>query len=154
PVPRSLRVGVACRRGPGGKVLEPLTGKAIDEVVRWLRRLRPEAVAIGLLHSPAAPVDERRLAAAIRRALPDVAVTCSAGLWPAPGEFERYSAAILNAAIAPVVSAYVQRLQRDLGPGRLRLMRSSLGIMAAEEAATFPARAMFSGPAGGVLASA
>jgi N-methylhydantoinase A len=154
PVPRPLRIGVACRRGPGGRVLEPLTQGAIDRVVQQLRRLRTEAVAIGLLHSPDAPADEQRLAAAIRRALPEVAVTASAALWPALGEFERYSATILNAAIAPVVSAYVRRLQRDLGPGQLRLMRSSLGIMPADEAAAFPARAMFSGPAGGVLASA
>ncbi len=60
----------------------------------------------------------------------------------------------MNAAIAPVVGRYTQRLQQDLGPGRLRIMRSSLGVLPAAEAAQFPARAMFSGPAGGVLATA
>src|SRR5262249_40600138 len=43
---------------------------------------------------------------------------------------------------------------RALGRGRLRLMRSSLGILPPREAAAFPARAMFSGPAGGALATA
>ena len=38
-------------------------------------------------------------------------------------------------------------------PGRLRLMRSSGGVMPAVEARAFPARAVFSGPAGGVLAA-
>jgi N-methylhydantoinase A len=153
PVPRALRLGVDCRRGPGGEVLRPLTAGETARVVDALVRKRPAAVAIGLLHSPSAPGDEARIAAAVRRALPDVPVTCSAELWPALGEFERFSAAILNAAVAPLASAYTARLASRLGPGRLRLMRSSLGIMPGAEAAAFPARAMFSGPAGGVLAT-
>src|SRR5712671_356672 len=154
PVPRALRLGVDCRRGPGGVLLRPLTAAAIARTVRQLRRLRPQAVAIGLLHSPADPRDERRLAGAVRAALPGVVVTCSADLLPAYGEFERFSAAILNAAIAPLVSAYAARLVAGIGNGRLRLLRSSLGLLTETEARDFPARAMFSGPAGGVLATA
>lgn len=154
PVPRQLRLGVDCRRGPGGELERALTPAAIADVVRRLRLLRPEAVAIGLLHSPSEAAEERRLAAAVRRALPNVAVTCSAELWPGHGEFERFTAAILNAGTMPLIAAYVARLARDLGPGRLRLMRSSLGVMTTDEVTAFPARAMFSGPAGGVLATA
>ena len=152
PVPRALRVEVDCRRGPAGEVERALTAAAIAQTVRQVRALRPAAVAIGLLHAPAAPQDERRLAAALRAALPDVPVTASAELWPAFGEYERFSAAILNAALAPLVAAYTGRLQQALGRSRLRLLRSSLGILPADEAAAFPARAMFSGPAGGALA--
>ncbi|MBL8750428.1 MAG: hydantoinase/oxoprolinase family protein [Planctomycetes bacterium] len=153
PVPRSLRVGVACRRGPGGAVLDPLTAAEVERTVAAVRRLRPAAVAIGFLHSPANARDERTVAAALRRALGDVPITCSADLLPAHGEYERFSAAILNSAIAPVVGGYTRRLAASLGDGRLRLLRSSLGILPPAEAATFPARAMFSGPAGGVLAT-
>ncbi|GAB4140054.1 MAG: hydantoinase/oxoprolinase family protein [Planctomycetota bacterium] len=153
PVPRELRIGVACRRGPGGAVVTRLSGPEVDRAVRRLARLKPEAVAIGLLHSPADPADEHRLAQAVRRALPGIPVTCSADLYPGYGEFERFCAAILNAAIQPRVSSYLDRLEADMGPGSLRLMRSSTGILAAEEARRFPARAMFSGPAGGVLAT-
>ncbi|MBL9076566.1 MAG: hydantoinase/oxoprolinase family protein [Planctomycetes bacterium] len=152
PVPRRLRVGVDCRRDATG-VVTPLTAAAVQRTVAAVRRLRPAAIAIGLLHAPADPRDERRLARALAAALPDVPITCSAELLPSFGEYERFSAAILNAAIAPVVGRYTQRLQQDLGPGRLRLLRSSLGVLPAAEAAQFPARAMFSGPAGGVLAT-
>ena len=154
PVPRRLRIGVACRRGPGGVPVERLTREAVDRTVDAVRRQRPQAVAIGLLHSPADPSDEHRLARALRRALPDVPVTCSADLMPSLGEYERFSATILNAAIAPVVGRYTRRIEAELGPGRLRLLRSSLGILPPREAAEYPARAMFSGPAGGVLAAA
>ncbi len=153
PVPRALRVEVDCRRGPAGEVDRALTVAAITATVARVRRLRPQAIAIGLLHSPAAPADERRLAAALRRALPTVPITCSAALWPAFAEYERFSAAILNAAIAPLVNTYTSRIQRGLGDGQLRLLRSSMGILPPAEALAFPARAMFSGPAGGVLAT-
>lgn len=154
PVPRALRVGVACRRGPGGAVETGLTEREVERVVAAVRRLRPEAIAIGLLHAPADPADEHRLARALRAALPGMPVTCSADLLPAFGEYERFSAAILNAAIAPVVGAYTARVAAGIGHGSLRLLRSSLGILQPAEAAAFPARAMFSGPAGGVLATA
>lgn len=154
PVPRALRVGVTCRRGPGGAVETALGAREIERAVAAVRRLRPAAIAIGFLHSPADPRDEQRLARALRAALPDVPVTCSAELLPAFGEYERFSAAILNAAVAPVVGAYTRRVAAGLGAGRLRLLRSSLGILQPDEAQAFPARAMFSGPAGGVLATA
>lgn len=153
PVPRRLRVGVACRRGAGGEVVESLTREAIAKTVAAVKRLRPEAIAIGLLHSPADANDEHRLQQALLRALPNVPITCSADLLPAFGEYERFSATILNAAIAPVVGRYTRRVADGIGNGTLRLLRSSLGILPPEEAALFPARAMFSGPAGGVLAT-
>lgn len=153
PVPRRMRVGVACRRGPGGERVQALTKAAIEEAVAAVVRLRPEAIAIGLLHAPADPADEQKLQKALRRALPDAPITCSAELLPAFGEYERFSAAILNAAIAPVVGRYTRRVADGMGPGQLRLLRSSLGILPPAEAARFPARAMFSGPAGGVLAT-
>ena len=153
PVPRRLRIGARCRRGPDGEQVTPLDRAAVAAVVADVRRLRPEAVAIGLLHSPAAPQDEHRLRDAIQRALPQLPVTCSADLLAATGEYERFSAAILNAAVTPAMGSYTRRIATDMGNGALRLLRSSLGIMPPGEAAVFPARAMFSGPAGGVLAT-
>ncbi|MEQ1633716.1 MAG: hydantoinase/oxoprolinase N-terminal domain-containing protein, partial [Planctomycetota bacterium] len=134
PVARDLRVEVDCRRGKGGEILVPLRTREIQKVVRQVVALRPEAIAIGLLHSPVAPQDEQALERALQRAMPDVPVTCSAALWPALGEYERFTAAILNAAITPLVSSYTSRLQQRLGNGQLRLLRSSTGILPAEEA--------------------
>lgn len=153
-VPRQLRVGVRCRRGPSGSQIEPLTRAELRRVVAAVLRKRPRAIAIGLLHSPSDPADERALARALGKALPGVPITASAELLPAFGEYERFTAAILNAAIAPVVGSYTTALNARIGNGQLRLLRSSLGILPPAEAAEFPARAMFSGPAGGVLAAA
>ncbi|MCC6671321.1 MAG: hydantoinase/oxoprolinase family protein [Planctomycetes bacterium] len=151
PVPRSLRFGVAARRSAQGEELVRPSARELATLLRRLRRARVEAVAIGLLHSHCHPEDEARIAAALRPL--GVPVVCSGELHPAAGEYERFTAAILDAAIAPSVGGYVRRLATLVRPGTLRLLRSSGGILAAAEAARHPARALFSGPAGGVLAA-
>ena len=78
PVPRELRVGAACRRGPEGEVEQELTPRELQRVVAAVRRLRPTAIAIGFLHSPVDDTDERRVAQALAKALPEVPITTSA----------------------------------------------------------------------------
>ena len=150
PVPRSLRFGVDTRRTAGGQRQRSPSKTDLEELLRKVRRARPEAIAIGLLHSYANPADERKLARAL--APLGVPITCSSELLRSHGEYERFAAAIINAAVTPIMSDYLNRLEQGTSPGRLRLMRSSGGIMPAAEASNFPARAIFSGPAGGVLA--
>ncbi len=152
PVPRELRFAVTTRRDSDGRLMESATATELDRLVRRLRRARVTSIAIGLLHSHAHPQDEHEIAAHLAEL--GVPITCSADLLPSRGEFERFSTAILNAAITPLVSTYLGRLETEILPGRLRLMRSSGGIMNAVEARKYPARAVFSGPAGGVLAAA
>ncbi|MBI5852637.1 MAG: hydantoinase/oxoprolinase family protein [Planctomycetes bacterium] len=152
PVPRDLRFCVATRRRADGALERSVSRTALIELAKRLRAARVEAIAIGLLHSHTHLDDERTIAAALSKL--GVPITCSAELLPRPGEFERFSAAVLNAAIQPIVGAYLARLVTAVAPGRLRLLRSSGGILGEDEAIAFPARAMFSGPAGGVIATA
>ncbi len=151
PVPRNLRFGVETRRDAGGALLRRATREELTRLRDRLSRARVDAIAIGLLHSYAHPEDERAIARAL--APLGVPITCSAELLAVSGEYERYAAAVLNAAITPVVGSYLQRLAAGLDDGALRLMRSSGGIMSSAEATRFPARAVLSGPAGGVLAT-
>ena len=150
PVPRGRRFAVSSRRAASGERLAQPDTVELEELLRKLRRARVGAVAIGLLHSYAHPEDEHEIARAL--APLGVPVTCSADLLPVHGEYERFAAAILNAAICPIVSAYLERLEPAVAPGSLRLMRSSGGVMSTPEAKEYPARAALSGPAGGVLA--
>ncbi len=151
PVPRRLRFGVQSRRAADGKRLEKPTATELRALRRKLEKARVGCIAIGLLHSYKHRGDEREVARALDGL--GVPITCSADLLPVHGEYERFAAAILNAAIRPIVSDYLARLEKAVRPGRLRLMRSSGGIMSAAEAKIFPARAVFSGPAGGVAAT-
>lgn len=151
PVPRNLRFEVDSRRCKDGESLEQPTKAALRDLVASLRKRRIQSLAIGLLHSYANPRDEIEIAKLLGEL--DLPITCSADLLPIPGEYERFAAAILNAGIQPIMGDYLGRLRSGTGPGRLRMMRSSSGIMSAAEASKQPARAVFSGPAGGVLAT-
>ncbi len=151
PVPRKLRFGVRSRRCADGSRAKKPTVTELRALRERIRNARVDAIAIGLLHSHASPEDELEIAKALRPLR--IPITCSSGLLRVSGEFERFTASILNAAMRPIVSAYLDRLTVPVQPGRLRLMRSSGGIMASDEASEFPARAMFSGPAGGVIAT-
>src|SRR5947209_13956561 len=152
-VARGDVVGVAERIGPAG-VLEPLTEGEVARVVAAVRGLAPEAVAIALLFAFRDPAHERRLAAALRDALPRVAVAASHEVLPAFREFERTSTTTVEAYLRPRVSTYLERLDgglRERAIGALRVMTSSGGTRTPAAAAAHAASLALSGPAGGVV---
>ncbi|MFI5274644.1 MAG: hydantoinase/oxoprolinase N-terminal domain-containing protein, partial [Ktedonobacterales bacterium] len=149
-VPLERRVEVRERLDATGAVLVPLTASEIARVRAEVERLRPEAVAICLLHSYANAAHERRLTEALAAVCPFV--YASSALDPAYREYERMSTTVLNAYVAPRVAAYVGRLREQLA-GPLRLMGAHGGR---EPGATLarPASMILSGPAGGVVGAA
>ena len=154
-VAREDVVGVAERMGSAG-VLEPLTEGEVTRVVAAVRALAPppEAVAIALLFAFRDPTHERRLADALRDALPRVSVAASHEVLPLFREFERTSTTTVEAYLRPKVSTYIERLDgglRERGVGALRVMTSSGGTRAPAAAAAHAASLALSGPAGGVV---
>ena len=146
-------VGAAERMGPAG-VLEPLTDREVARVVAAVRALAPEAVAIALLFAFRDPTHERRLAGALRDALPGAPVAASHEVLPLFREFERTSTTTVEAYLRPKVSTYLERLEggvRERGIGALRVMTSSGGTRAPAGAAAHAASLALSGPAGGVV---
>jgi N-methylhydantoinase A len=152
-VPRELRFEVAQRSAPGsdGAVVElrSPTARELARLRRELAAAAPDSIAICLLHSYADPAIEERVARSLRGL--GVPITTSAGLHPEHREFERFSTAVVNAALVPVVRGYLERLASSLGGARLELLRSSGGTISAERAASEPVRVLLSGPAGGVV---
>ena len=87
-------------------------GLEVDRVVDEVRRRRPEAVAVCLLHAWRAPRHERRLGAALRRlGGPGV---LSSEVAPEQREVERATTAWADAALVPVVAAAFRRLRKHL----------------------------------------
>jgi N-methylhydantoinase A len=160
-VPRELRFEIDSRVWPDPEasrsarrfvtVSEPADAD-LERLAAELRRARPEAIAVCLLHSYADPRIERRVADALRSL--GVPITCSAELLREYREFERFSTAVVNAALTPVLSEYLASLSGALRPTRLELLQSSGGTLRAERAAVEPVRVLLSGPAGGVLGAA
>lgn len=149
-VPRQRRLGVRARRGPDGRARDALTDAEVRRAVSAARKTGPEAVAVGLLHSYAAPEDERRLGRALRRL--GVPVSVSSELCPEVREYERFATTVVNAYLHPRVSRYIDALARACGP-RFEIVLSHGGGAPARQAAREPVRQLLSGPAAGLWAA-
>lgn len=153
-VPRADRLEVHERMGRDGRPIVPLTDEEIARVVRSVRRRRPRSVAVALLFSYASDDHERRLADALREAMPRVPVTCSSEVAREFREYPRTATTAIAAGLRPVLGRYIARAERgvrDLGVGApLLVMESSGGVLRAERAAREPHRLVLSGPAAGV----
>ena len=154
PLSRELAVGVPERLQYDGTVLEPLQPEAIEQLIRRLRELRVDSVAVSLLHSYANPRHEQLIAERLAADLPEVHVTLSSVLLPEFREYERASTCLVNAAVAPVMGRYIGRLADELGRGRLRVMASAGGSLPPDVVAREPVHTIVSGPAGGVVGAA
>ncbi len=152
-VPRRLRREVTERVTAEGAVLVPLALDEVGPIVEAFRRDGVESVAVCLLHSYANPAHERALAAALAAHLPCVSV--SSEINAEFREYERTTTTVLNAAVMPLASRYVDELAAALAPGTaLRLLHSAGGMMSARAARARPLAMAASGPAAGVAAAA
>src|SRR5215510_7566446 len=86
-VPRRLRYTVPERLSAGGEVLRALDERAVQELVPTLERERIASVAIGLLHSYANPVHERRIRDLLFERLPRLCVSLSSEVSPELREY-------------------------------------------------------------------
>jgi len=156
-VPRYLCFGVRERLDAHGKVLKELDEGSVREIAARLNEEQVDAVAVCLLHSYVNPEHEKRVGAILREMLPKVLVSLSGEVAPEFREYLRASTTVINAAIRPVVSRYLQDIETRLrGAGlkaELLVMQSSGGVFTSGAAAERPVFMVESGPAAGVIAS-
>ena len=156
-VPRRLRLPVRERLRADGSVLAPLDRASLDRAIAVLREEAAESVAVCFLHSWRDDRHEREAAEAVRAALPGLHVTLSSEVLPQIKEFERFSTAVVNAYVAPVVGRYLDRLAARLEgagyAGPLFVILSHGGVAPVAEAARLAVGTALSGPAGGVAAA-
>ena len=150
-IPRRRRVGVKERLLWNGKTLTRLEQKSLDWLKNKVQQLAPEAVAVVLLYSYVNPESEQRIAEALQDN--GCFISLSHQVLPEFREYERTSATVINAYVAPLMTSYLQALIEDpiIQRGRLSIMQSSGGTMSADAACRQPVRTLLSGPAGGVV---
>ena len=114
-----------------------------------------DAVAICFLNGYINPAHEEAVAGIVRRAVPNLSVTCSYEVTREFREYERASTTTLAAYVQPVIEGYLHRfveaLQEKGFAGRFSVMQSNGGRMPAEAMARNAIAALFSGPAAGVI---
>lgn len=157
-VGRALRFTVPERVDVQGQVRLPLDEAAVAALVPKLQAAGVESVAIAFLHSYVNPEHERRTAALLKTAMPDLGVTLSSEVCPEVREYERTSTAIANAYVQPLMAGYLARMQEALTQeqfrGAIYLVTSGGGLTSIETARRFPVRLVESGPAGGAIFAA
>ncbi len=155
---REDRLTVRERIDYDGSVHEPLDPGGVAAAVATIRERGIRSVAVGFLNSYTNDAHERAVVAALHDALPGVAVTASSALVREEREYERFSTAVVNAALLPVVRGYLERLAagvRALGiAAPVFVMQSNGGTAALAFVADRPATLVESGPASGVIAAA
>jgi N-methylhydantoinase A len=156
--PRRRRLTVPERILCDGSVYQPLDEAAVRACCRRLLQQRVESVAISLLFSFVNPAHERRVAEIVREEMPGVHLSVSHEVLPRAPEYDRTSTTVVNAYVAPRVTAYLEKLVERLKQGgyqnQLMVMQASGGVMTREYIAGSPIRVLASGPAGGVIGSA
>lgn len=156
-VAREDRYTVRERIDHRGAVVEPLDVRTLEAACEAIARSGVRSVAVCLLNSYANGEHERLVAQWLGERC-GAAVTCSSRVNPEYREYERFSTAVVSAALAPIVGAYLDALARDVRAlgiaAPLFVMRSDGGMSDASAAAAQPASLIESGPAGGVIAAA
>ena len=157
-VPRDLRFGVRERLDGRGNVLLPLDEAAVASLVPKLAAANIEAVAIGYMHAYLDGSHERRTRDILLALRPDLSVTLASEVSPEIREYERWSTAIANAYVQPVMDRYLGRLDAALKQRGfscpLLMITSGGGLTTIETARKFPIRLVESGPAGGAILAA
>src|SRR3954451_12243940 len=146
-VPPERRVGALERMTPDG----PLRALDAPAAVAAVARHEPEAVAVCLLHAYRHPQHERDLGDALAERLPGVHVSLSHQVVGTFREYERAATTEIDAALTPLLAAYLRRLTeraQEAGLPEPDVMQSSGGLAALAEAADHAALTVLSGPAG------
>lgn len=157
-IPRHLRFQVEERIGPKGEILTPLDKNQVKSLVRQLKKENVKAVAVALLFSYIKPNHEREIGRILKKSLSKIYVSLSSEVAPEYREYERTSTATVNAVLMPIVSSYLDNLQRKIRKLGEKcpfcVMQSDGGIATKKFVSKKPVSIIESGPAAGVIASA
>ncbi len=157
-VPRDLRLEVAERTGADGSVDTVVDEEEVSRAGTALVEAGVGSIAVVFLNAYAAPQNEQRATAALRKAFPQIALTASHEIVPEVREFERSSTAVANAYVKPLAAHYLDGIRDKLAAldivAPLSLMLSSGGFTHIAEAKSAPVHLLESGPAAGALAAA
>ncbi|WP_319803238.1 hydantoinase/oxoprolinase family protein [Brevibacterium sp. CFH 10365] len=140
-----------------GNVVSPLDEDTARDLGRLLRKREVDTIAVCFINSYANPTHELRMREILAEELPEASISTSAEILPEIFELGRFNTTVANAVLGPLVSGYVENLDRSLTAdgytGELLLLHSGGGSMTSEVVKRFPVRLAASGIAAGAIAA-
>ena len=157
-IPRELRLEVAERMDADGRTIIHLDEDAVATAARELLARGCESVVIHFLHAYRNPEHELRAKRIVSALWPNDHVTAGHEILSEFREYERGTAAAVNACVQPILARYLSRLVEELASRSYRrdvlVMRGNGGTVSAPVAAKAAVNTVMSGPASGVMAAA
>lgn len=156
-IPRHLRFEVDERIRSDGSVKKPLDPDEVRQLIKKLKEMKIESIAVCLINSFENPTHELMIKKIIEEEAPEISISISYHVLPQIREYERTSTTVTNAYVKPLTEKYLSRLAQRLKSlgfeGRLFIMLSSGGVTSVDIAAQFPVRIIESGPTAAVIAA-
>ncbi len=156
-IPRDMRFEIKERTAAHGETLRQPTEEDLDALVEQLRQANPEAIAVAFMNSYVQPENERLVGARLEKAFPGLPVCLSSDISQSPREYQRFTTAAANAAVAPLMRNYLNLLEQGVRSagfsGDLVVLDSNGGAQSISVAMDFPLRTIESGPVAGALAA-
>jgi N-methylhydantoinase A len=157
-VKRRHRYVINERVSSHGEIDEDINPEELGAIINKVREDEIESLAVGFINSYANTAHEVHVKKAIHDAIPELQVTASHEISNEYREYERFSTAVVNAALMPVIHTYITRLEDDLDDlgldAQLYVMQSNGGLARSNVVSMKPATIVESGPAAGVIAAA
>jgi N-methylhydantoinase A len=156
-VQRRLRFEVTERVDSSGRTLQVPSPSDLEDLSRLLKDESVQGVAISFLNSYLNPANELEAKRILQQRL-QVPVFASSEVDPEHREYERTSTTVINALLAPTVSAYLRSAMDKLRVAGftcdMEILSSAGGLVDVEEAKSRPILTIESGPAAGVVGAA
>ncbi len=154
-VPRHRVFEIDERITAGPIVLTPLDEVSLQKAVAAVKASGAESCAVCLLFSFLDDSHERRVGEALKQKNNGLMISLSSGVQPEFREYERFSTAVLNAYLQPVMDRYLSyledRLATEAAGAKVGIYQSSGGLMSIDTARRYPVRTALSGPAAGAV---
>ena len=151
--------GVEGRLDVNGEEVRPFDEDGARTVARWFKNQGINTLGVCFLHAYANPVHEERMRAVLLEEHPDAVVSLSSEVLREYREYERAMTTLVDAAVKPRLSAYVNNIKTRLTEYDDRtvpfyVMKSNGGVLSADEVVPQPITTVLSGPAAGALGAA
>jgi len=155
---RRFRYTVRERLTAQGETFRPLDEAEASAVAQRIAATPIRSIAVCFVNSYVDTRHEVAMREILLRHMPEAEVVCSGELRPVFREHGRFTTAAIAACLMPLMRAYFDKLEADLGAlgfaGRLLILKSNGGMMSARLARHHPEELIESGPAGGVAYAA
>lgn len=153
--PRHQRFEIDERITDGPRIVTPLDEASLQQAVAAVTESGAESCAVCLLFSFLDDTHERRVGETLARADNGLMISLSSEVQREFREYERFSTAVLNAYLQPVMGRYLsyleERLAKEAATAKVGIYQSSGGLMSIDTARRFPVRTALSGPAAGAV---